>query len=70
MLFEVWAPHAGRVGLHVDGRDRPMEPDPGREGWWRAEAEAGHGTRYGFALDDGPPLPDPRSRRQPDGPEG
>ncbi|NEW71758.1 MULTISPECIES: malto-oligosyltrehalose trehalohydrolase [Streptomyces] len=70
MLFEVWAPHAERVGLHVDGRDRPMEPDPGRAGWWRAEAEAGPGTRYGFALDDGPPLPDPRSRRQPDGPEG
>ncbi|WPB90246.1 malto-oligosyltrehalose trehalohydrolase [Streptomyces malaysiensis] len=70
MLFEVWAPHAGRVGLHVDGRDRPMEPDPDRAGWWRAEAGAGHGTRYGFALDGGPPLPDPRSRRQPDGPEG
>ncbi|CDR05828.1 malto-oligosyltrehalose trehalohydrolase [Streptomyces iranensis] len=70
MLFEVWAPHAERVGLQVDGRDRPMAPDPGRAGWWRAEAEAGPGTRYGFALDGGPPLPDPRSRRQPDGPEG
>ncbi|MFD7504806.1 malto-oligosyltrehalose trehalohydrolase [Streptomyces sp. NPDC059850] len=70
MLFEVWAPHAERVGLQVDGRTRPMERDPGRDGWWRAEADAEHGTRYGFALDGGPPLPDPRSRRQPDGPEG
>lgn len=70
MLFEVWAPHAERVGLHVEGRTRSMERDPARRGWWRAEAEAGHGTRYGFALDEGPPLPDPRSRRQPDGPEG
>ncbi|QLH24704.1 malto-oligosyltrehalose trehalohydrolase [Streptomyces sp. Rer75] len=73
MLFEVWAPHAGQVGLHVvrgGGRTQPMERDPGREGWWRTEAAAGHGTLYGFALDDGPPLPDPRSRRQPDGPEG
>lgn len=34
------------------------------------EAEARDGTRYGFALDDGPVLPDPRSRRQPDGPDG
>ncbi len=25
---------------------------------------------YGFAVDDGPVLPDPRSRRQPDGPDG
>ncbi|WP_461030388.1 malto-oligosyltrehalose trehalohydrolase, partial [Streptomyces sparsus] len=28
------------------------------------------GARYGFVLDDGPVRPDPRSRRQPDGPEG
>ncbi len=34
------------------------------------EAEAHDGSRYGFALDDGPVLPDPRSRRQPDGPDG
>ena len=74
MLFEVWAPHAGQVGLHVAGSthptEHPMERDPARDGWWWAEAEAGHGTAYGFALDGGPPLPDPRSRRQPDGPEG
>ncbi|WP_399217055.1 malto-oligosyltrehalose trehalohydrolase [Streptomyces sp. SAJ15] len=71
MLFEVWAPRAGdRVDLHLDGRTYPMERDPGRAGWWRAEAPAGPGARYGFALDGGPPLPDPRSRRQPDGPDG
>ncbi|MFG3497179.1 malto-oligosyltrehalose trehalohydrolase [Streptomyces sp. NPDC047928] len=28
------------------------------------------GARYGFSLDGGPVLPDPRSRRQPDGPDG
>lgn len=70
MLFEVWAPHAAQVGLHVADRTHPMERDPARDGWWRAEAGAEHGTAYGFALDGGPPLPDPRSRRQPDGPEG
>ncbi|MBB1258722.1 malto-oligosyltrehalose trehalohydrolase [Streptomyces alkaliterrae] len=70
MLFEVWAPNAGNVELRLDGRTRPMEPDPAGSGWWRLTAAATAGARYGFALDDGPVLPDPRSRRQPDGPEG
>jgi maltooligosyltrehalose trehalohydrolase len=68
--FEVWAPQSDRVTLHCDGATRAMERDPERPGWWREEAEARDGTRYGFALDDGPVLPDPRSRRQPDGPDG
>ncbi|MEU6347780.1 malto-oligosyltrehalose trehalohydrolase [Streptomyces sp. NPDC047072] len=70
MQFEVWAPQAGRVTLHREGATHALERDPERAGWWRAEAEAADGTRYGFALDDGPVLPDPRSRRQPDGPDG
>ncbi|MBZ9638219.1 malto-oligosyltrehalose trehalohydrolase [Streptomyces sp. PSKA30] len=70
MQFEVWAPQAGRVTLHCDGATRAMERDPERAGWWTGEAEARDGTRYGFALDDGPVRPDPRARRQPDGPDG
>ncbi|MEV7237228.1 malto-oligosyltrehalose trehalohydrolase [Streptomyces sp. NPDC051020] len=70
MLFEVWAPEADSVGLRLAGELRPMERDPARTGWWTAEAEAVDGDRYGFVLDDGPVLPDPRSRRQPDGPDG
>ncbi|MEU6391067.1 malto-oligosyltrehalose trehalohydrolase [Streptomyces sp. NPDC046939] len=70
MRFEVWAPKAEQVTLHCDGDTRALERDPGRAGWWSGEAEARDGTRYGFALDDGPVLPDPRSRRQPDGPDG
>ncbi|PWI14672.1 malto-oligosyltrehalose trehalohydrolase [Streptomyces sp. Act143] len=70
MQFEVWAPQADRVTLRCDGGTRALERDPERAGWWRGEAEAGDGSRYGFALDDGPVLPDPRSRRQPDGPDG
>ncbi|MER6289586.1 malto-oligosyltrehalose trehalohydrolase [Streptomyces sviceus] len=70
MQFEVWAPKADRVTLHCEGATRALERDPERSGWWWGEAEAGDGTRYGFALDDGPVLPDPRSRRQPDGPDG
>ncbi|TDC06753.1 malto-oligosyltrehalose trehalohydrolase, partial [Streptomyces sp. 8K308] len=69
MLFEVWAPRVREVTLRMP--DRPpvaMRPEAG--GWWRAEAPAVAGDRYGFALDGGPPLPDPRGRRLPEGPEG
>lgn len=71
MLFEVWAPRAKeRVALWLEGDERPMSRVVGRAGWWSSEAEAGDGARYGFALDGGPVLPDPRSRRLPNGPDG
>ncbi|MFF3285888.1 malto-oligosyltrehalose trehalohydrolase [Streptomyces sp. NPDC003023] len=71
MLFEVWAPKAeDRVTLWLEGAEHPMERAQGRDGWWAAEAAAADGARYGFSLDGGPVLPDPRSRRQPDGPDG
>ncbi|MGW3623309.1 malto-oligosyltrehalose trehalohydrolase [Streptomyces sp. NPDC000880] len=71
MLFEVWAPQAkDRVALWLEGEERSMVRAEGRAGWWHAEADAGDGARYGFALDGGPVLPDPRSRRQPEGPDG
>ncbi|PZH00363.1 malto-oligosyltrehalose trehalohydrolase [Streptomyces sp. NTH33] len=70
MQFEVWAPQAGRVTLQCDGATHALERDPERAGWWTGEAEAGDGSRYGFSLDGGPVLPDPRARRQPDGPDG
>ncbi|MEV5952376.1 malto-oligosyltrehalose trehalohydrolase [Streptomyces sp. NPDC051987] len=70
MQFEVWAPQTDRVTLHCDGTAIALERDRTRPGWWTGEADAEDGTRYGFALGDGPVLPDPRSRRQPDGPDG
>ncbi|MFD5201212.1 malto-oligosyltrehalose trehalohydrolase [Streptomyces sp. NPDC058375] len=70
MQFEVWAPEADSVVLEAADVRSPMERDAEREGWWTAEAKAGDGDRYGFRVDDGPLLPDPRSRRQPDGPDG
>ncbi|MFI8966820.1 malto-oligosyltrehalose trehalohydrolase [Streptomyces sp. NPDC053493] len=71
MLFEVWAPHArDRVTLELNGARLPLERDAERPGWWTGVAAAEDGDRYGFALDDGPPLPDPRARRLPDGPDG
>lgn len=68
--FEVWAPDKNEVALEVGGERLPMEREAARPGWWAAQAPAGDGTRYGFAVDGGPVLPDPRSRRQPDGPDG
>ncbi|MFH9859654.1 malto-oligosyltrehalose trehalohydrolase [Streptomyces sp. NPDC017202] len=70
MQFEVWAPQAERVTLQCEDVTRALERDAARPGWWTGEAEARDGTRYGFAVDDGPVRPDPRSRRQPDGPDG
>ncbi|MDG4860293.1 malto-oligosyltrehalose trehalohydrolase [Streptomyces sp. T-3] len=70
MQFEVWAPEADRVALRLEGSTRALERDPDRPGWWAAEAEAADGARYGYLLDDGPVRPDPRSARQPDGPDG
>ncbi|MGW1719950.1 malto-oligosyltrehalose trehalohydrolase [Streptomyces sp. NPDC002156] len=70
MHFEVWAPQASRVTLQCDSGTRALEHDPERTGWWSGEAAARDGSRYGFAVDDGPVRPDPRSRRQPDGPDG
>ncbi|SFG05236.1 malto-oligosyltrehalose trehalohydrolase [Streptomyces mirabilis] len=70
MRFEVWAPEADRMTLHCAGATRALERDPKRAGWWTGGADAQDGTRYGFAVDGGPVLPDPRSRRQPDGPDG
>ncbi|WP_419817501.1 malto-oligosyltrehalose trehalohydrolase [Glaciibacter flavus] len=76
MRPRVWAPLASSVALRVEGAsvDLPMQPSEG--GWWRADAHLDVGAAYGFVLDgtalDGtePALPDPRSRRQPDGVHG
>jgi maltooligosyltrehalose trehalohydrolase len=45
---------------------------PDERGWWRLEVnDAGHGTDYGFLLDDDPKVyPDPRSAWQPEGVHG
>ncbi|MFF8640827.1 malto-oligosyltrehalose trehalohydrolase [Streptomyces sp. NPDC015345] len=70
MRFEVWAPEAEQVTLECAGTARALERDGERAGWWTGDAPAQDGTRYGFSLDGGPLLPDPRARRQPDGPDG
>ncbi|WP_267882307.1 malto-oligosyltrehalose trehalohydrolase [Streptomyces sp. NRRL B-24484] len=66
--YRVWAPEADMVEVEVDGRPHPMAREgDGSSGWWQGEAPDGD---YGFRLDGGRALPDPRSPRQPDGPDG
>ncbi|GAA1225041.1 malto-oligosyltrehalose trehalohydrolase [Kitasatospora nipponensis] len=66
MKYQLWAPAAARVEVEVDGAAHPLAAGEG--GWWHGEAPAGR--RYGFRLDGGPALADPRSPRLPEGPEG
>jgi len=76
-VYDVWAPKATTVHLHLDGELLPLTAEP-ETGWWRApvDLDRGPGHRYGFVLDGGASpeaatvLPDPRSRRQPDGVHG
>ena len=64
--FAVWAPRPRSVQLKLGETTHAM-CGPDERGWWRAKVEtAGHGTDYGFLLDDDPMvLPDPRSLWQP-----
>jgi len=68
--FEVWAPNHDRVRLRALGNDHEMSP--AADGQWRVTVPgATPGTDYGFLLgDDETPVPDPRSRWQPDGVHG
>ncbi|WP_419896706.1 malto-oligosyltrehalose trehalohydrolase [Roseomonas sp. USHLN139] len=61
--FRLWAP--GQPEVTLLRRDQPPLPmQPLAEGWWQVEAEAPAGTRYRFALGDGPNVPDPASQGQ------
>ena len=66
MELKVWAPNAKSVILVADGADVSMEGQD--SGDWVATVDIPDGARYGFRLDGSDRvLPDPRSRRQPDG---
>jgi malto-oligosyltrehalose trehalohydrolase len=71
--FSVWAPAAARVEVEVAGQRYPMVRDAAGTwpGWWSADVpDVAAGIDYGFRLDDGELLPDPRSLRQPFGING
>ena len=63
--LRLYAPAARRVDALVDGRTLAME----RSGDWFTvdDPAARAGSRYAFAADGRPPIPDPGSRFQPDG---
>jgi maltooligosyltrehalose trehalohydrolase len=68
--FSVWAPAASQVEVEVAGQPDQMSQEnavPG-SGWWSADVpDVVAGIDYGFRLDGGEILPDPRSPRQPFG---
>ncbi|MCC6145399.1 MAG: malto-oligosyltrehalose trehalohydrolase [Candidatus Hydrogenedentes bacterium] len=66
--FRVWAPFAERMALELDGQSHEMEA--AARGYWEVRAAAPAGSRYGYRIDGRPPLPDPRSPSQPEGPFG
>lgn len=83
--FSVWAPAAAAVGLVLDSPDTsPLPLRRAADGWWVSDIPREHGRDYGYVVtgrgsegennrDDDkirPPLPDPRSTRQPYGVHG
>jgi maltooligosyltrehalose trehalohydrolase len=74
----VWAPLPDRVALVLRPAGKPeqdltvIKMARDEDGWWRPAEElpdfAADDVRYGYLLDDAStPMPDPRSRRQPEG---
>ena len=66
--MRVWAPRADHVELVVGDERIAMASAAG--GWHEASVELVSGTDYWYSLDGAAPLPDPRSRWQPDGVRG
>jgi maltooligosyltrehalose trehalohydrolase len=67
-VIRVWAPNVSAVRVRAAGADTPLRPEP--DGWWSGP-DLPPGTDYAFLLGDSDePLPDPASRRQPDGVHG
>lgn len=67
--FNVWAPAAHKVAIRIGQSAHALELQD--HGWWSRDVEdAGPGTDYAFEIDDGKPVPDPRSPWQPFGVHG
>ncbi|MCW2832159.1 MAG: maltooligosyl trehalose hydrolase, partial [Nocardioides sp.] len=68
--FDVWAPRARSMTLQVG--DQRIAMSRGTDDWWAPAEPAPEGeVDYGYLIDDAEqPVPDPRSRRQPDGVHG
>ncbi|MHA7143320.1 malto-oligosyltrehalose trehalohydrolase [Arthrobacter sp. TmT3-37] len=66
--FDVWAPRAESLTLVADGTEYPMTRGEGD--WWHPSdaPPSSSDVSYGYLVDGSDtPVPDPRSRRQPEG---
>jgi maltooligosyltrehalose trehalohydrolase len=65
--FRLWAPATAQVALVLEsdaGPARILPLEKRADGWAELVTHEAHaGSRYRFALDGGPPVPDPASRR-------
>jgi maltooligosyltrehalose trehalohydrolase len=69
VIFTVWAPRAKSVDLVTS--DRRIALHAGEGGHWLEEVDASWvKSGYRYSIDGGNPVPDPRSRWQPDGVHG
>ncbi|HTR35530.1 MAG TPA: malto-oligosyltrehalose trehalohydrolase [Bryobacteraceae bacterium] len=70
--FQVWAPSASRVELHlISPSDRILLMEPAGDGYFRGIAEdVAAGALYFYRLDGSKERPDPASRFQPQGVHG
>ena len=70
--FEVWAPIPANVRIRIGVGDAAHDYDMTREGeWWSAEIDTAPDAVYAYLLDESDDaIPDPASRRQPDGVHG
>jgi maltooligosyltrehalose trehalohydrolase len=64
--FRVWAPRPKSVELVFANGER-LAMRRGDGGYWTADVATPPDAEYGFSLDGGQPLPDPRSGSQPNG---
>jgi maltooligosyltrehalose trehalohydrolase len=68
VIFTVWAPHARTLDLILGERRVALAPLAG--GYWQADLAADTRQGYRYSIDGAAPVPDPRSRWQPDGVHG
>ncbi len=68
MRPRVWAPDSKAPRIDVAGHRHPLVAAAG--GWWESPLDLPPGTAYAFCVDGDQPLPDPRTRLQPEGVHG
>ncbi len=70
--FQVWAPRAKKVELHITfPNERTIPMQPAERGYFYADvSDVSPGALYSYRLDDGRERPDPASRFQPQGVHG